>query len=50
MSEQMCHIHYSRIRDISASSLFAVGYALHNVRDIYFLQIALGVFSSFVVR
>ena len=46
----MGHIHYSRIRDIFASSPFAVGFALRNVRDIYFLQMALGVFSVFVVR
>ena len=46
----MGHIHYSRIRDIFASSPFAVGFALRNVRDINFLQMALGVSSVFVVR
>ena len=38
----MNYIHYSHIRDIFVSSPLAVGFALHNVRDIYFLQMALG--------
>ena len=46
----MGDIHYSRIRDTFALSPCAVGFALHNVREIYFLQMALGVFSVFVVR
>ena len=46
----MGNIHYSRIRDTFALSPCAVGFALRNVREIYFLQMALGVFSVFVVR
>ena len=46
----MGDIHYSRIRDTFALSPCAVGFALRNVREIYFLQMALGVFSVFVVR
>ena len=46
----MGDIHYSRIRDTFALSPFAVGFALRNVREIYFLQMALGVLSVFVVR
>ena len=47
---RMDDIHYSRIRDTFALSPCAVGFALRNVREIYFLQMALGVFSVFVVR
>ena len=39
----MDDIHYSRIRDTFALSPCAVGFALRNVREIYFLQMALGV-------
>ena len=46
----MGNIHYSRIRDTFALSPCAVGFALRNIREIYFLQMALGVFSVFVVR
>ena len=46
----MGHIHYLHIRDIFALSLCAVGFALRNVRDIYILQMALGVFSVIVAR
>ena len=46
----MGDIHYSRIRDTFALSPCAVGFALRNVREIYFLQMALGVFSVFVVH
>ena len=46
----MGNIHYSCIRDTFALSPCAVGFALRNVREIYFLQMALGVFSVFVVR
>ena len=46
----MGDIHYLRIRDTFALSPCEVGFALHNVREIYFLQMALGVFSVFVVR
>ena len=46
----MGDIHYSRIRDTFALSPCAVGFALRNVREIYFLQMALGVSSVFVVR
>ena len=46
----MGHIHYSHIRDIFALSPCAVGFALRNVRDIYILQMALGVFSVIVAR
>ena len=38
----MGDIHYSRIRDTSALSPCAVGFAFRNVREIYFLQMALG--------
>ena len=47
---RMGDIHYSRIRDTFALSPCAVGFALRNVREIYFLQMALGVFSVFVVH
>ena len=46
----MGDIHYSRIRDTFTLSPCAVGFALRNVLEIYFLQMALGVFSVFVVR
>ena len=49
-SIRMGNIHYSRIHDTFALSPCAVGFALGNVREIYFLQMALGVFSVFVVR
>ena len=49
-SVSMGDIHYSRIRDTFALSPCAVGFALRNVREIYFLQMALGVFGVFVVR
>ena len=38
----MGHIHYSHICDIFALSPCVVGLALHNVRDIYILQMVLG--------
>ena len=38
----MDDIHYSRIRDTFALSPCVVGFALRNVREIYFLQMALG--------
>ena len=44
------HIHYSHIRDIFVPSPCAVGFALRNVRDIYILQMALGVFGVIVAR
>ena len=50
MSKQMGDIHYSRICDTFALSPYAVGFALRNVHEIYFLQMALEVFSVFVVR
>ena len=46
----MGDIYYSHIRDTFALSPCAVGFALCNVREIYFLQMALVVFSVFVVR
>ena len=46
----MGDIHYSRIHDTFALSPCAVRFSLRNVRGIYFLQMALGVFSVFVVR
>ena len=39
----MGHIHYSHIQDIFALSPCVVGLALHNVHDIYILQMAGGV-------
>ena len=48
--KSMGHIHYSHIRDIFTLSPYAVGFALHNDRDIYFLQMALGVFGVIVAH
>ena len=47
---RMGDIHYLLIRDTFVLSPCAVGFILCNVREIYFLQMALGVFSVFVVR
>ena len=46
----MGDIHYSHICDTFALSPCAVEFALRTVREIYFLQMTLGVFSVFVVR
>ena len=47
--EEMGDIHYSCIRDTFALSQCAVGFALRNIHEIYFLQMALGAFNVFVV-
>ena len=48
--KSMGHIHCSHIRDIFVLSPCAVGFALHYDHDIYFLQMALGVFGVIVAR
>ena len=45
----MGDIDYSRIRDILVLRPCVVGFALRNLRDIYFLQMALVVSSIFIV-
>ena len=45
----MGDIDYSRIHDILVLRPCVVGFALHNLRDIYFWQMALVVWSVFVV-
>ena len=48
MIRRMSDIPYSRIHVIYVLRLCAVGFGLHNIRDIFFRQWPLGVFNIFV--